>query len=81
VAVKRLVVSDQNGHIIATGPHPDEKPDSHVMYGFNALDGQQIHELELPAHIRTIEQVVELHTTHVVEVAGNTARLVAAPST
>jgi hypothetical protein len=76
--MKRLVVSDNSGHIIATGPHPDEKPDSHVVYGFNALDGQQIHELELPEHIRSIEQVVELHTTHVVRIYGSTARLVAA---
>jgi hypothetical protein len=51
------------------------------MYGFNALDGQQIHELELPEHIRSIEQVVELHTTHVVRMHGNTARLVAANHT
>ncbi|GBG36740.1 hypothetical protein [Mycobacterium montefiorense] len=78
--MKRLVVSDKSGHIIATGPHPDEKPNSHVMYGFNALDGQQIHELELPEHVRTIEHVVELHTTHVVRVQGNKATLMAAKS-
>jgi hypothetical protein len=51
------------------------------MYGFNALDGQQIHELELPEHISTIEHVVELHTTHVVRVEGNKATLVAAKNT
>jgi hypothetical protein len=79
--MKRLVVSDNSGRIIATGPHPDEKPDGHVRYGFNALDGQQIHELELPEHIRSIEQVVELHTTHVVRIHGSTARLVAANNT
>lgn len=75
--MKRLVVSDNSGHIIATGPHPDEKRDGQVMYGFNALDGQRIHELELPEHVSTIEHVVELHTTHVVRVDGNKATLVA----
>lgn len=79
--MKRLVVSDENGHIIATGPHPEEKPDSHVMYGFNPLDGQQIHEIELPDHVKTIEHVVELHTTHLVRAEGNKARLVAAAAT
>lgn len=51
------------------------------MYGFNPLDGQQIHEIELPDHVKTIEHVVELHTTHLVRAEGNKARLVAAAAT
>jgi hypothetical protein len=74
--MKRLIVTDNSGQIIATGPHPDDEPETQVRFGFEALDGQQVYEVELPEYVTTVEHLQELHQTHVVKVAGKTAKLV-----
>jgi hypothetical protein len=74
--MKRLVVTDSSGQIIASGPHPDDLPDAPVRIGFGALDGQQVHEVDLPEYVSTIEHLQELHRTHVVSVDGKEAKLV-----
>lgn len=74
--MKRLIVTDDSGQIIATGPHPDDVPETKVQFGFEALDGQRVHEVELPEYVTTVEHLQDLHQTHVVNVNGKTARLV-----
>lgn len=73
--MRRLVVSDKDGRIIATGPHPAEVPVMRGKFGFAPLEGQQVHEVELPEHVKTLEHLQDLHTTHVVKVEGKRARL------
>jgi hypothetical protein len=74
--MRRLIVSDRRGRIIATGPHPEEIPDMPGKFGFTPLQNQYVHEVELPENIKTIEHLAELHRTHVVKVEGKAARLV-----
>lgn len=74
--MRRLIVSDRSGRIIATGPHPEEVPEMRGKFGFAPLRDQYVHEVELPDHVRTIEHLQELHKTHVVNVEGKIARLV-----
>lgn len=74
--MKRIIVTDESGQIIATGPHPEEESETAVTFGFNALEGQQVHEVELPDHVTTVEYLQELHATHVVKVEGKRAKLV-----
>ena len=74
--MKRLIVTDSNGQIIASGPHPDDVPDAPVRFGFEALEGQKVHEVELPEHVTTVEHLQELHRTHVLNVKGKIAQLV-----
>ena len=74
--MKRLIVTDNSGQIIATGPHPDDEPEVQVRFGFEALDGQQVYEVELPEYVTTVEHLQELHQTHGVHVEGKTAKLV-----
>jgi hypothetical protein len=76
--MRRLIVSDKSGRIIATGPHPEEVPEMRGKFGFAPLKDQQVHEVELPEHVRTIEQLQELHKTHVVKAEGKKATLVLA---
>lgn len=74
--MRRLVVSDSLGRIIATGPHPEEVPDMRGKFGFTPLKNQQVHEVDLPEHVRTIEHLRELHKTRVVKKEGKTVKLV-----
>jgi hypothetical protein len=76
--MKRLIVADKNGRIIATGPHPEEVPEMRGKFGFSPLKNQYVHEVELPEHVKTIEHLQELHKTHVVKVEGKSAKLIAA---
>jgi UDP-N-acetylenolpyruvoylglucosamine reductase len=74
--MKRIVVSDKSGRIIATGPHPEDIPGLPGKFGFAALKNQQVHEVEMPDHVKTVEHLQELHKTYVVKAEGKTARLV-----
>jgi hypothetical protein len=74
--MRRLVVTDRIGRIVATGPHPEDVPEMRGKFGFAALEGQSTHEVELPEHVRTIQHLQDLHKTHQVSVDGARARLV-----
>jgi hypothetical protein len=77
--MKRLIVLDANGKIVATGPHPDEFIDADGEGSFGVLpldEGHEVHEVELPGHIKTFEDIQRLHDSHTVAVEGGTARLV-----
>lgn len=73
--MRRIIVSDESGRIIATGPHPEDVAEMRGKFGFMALPGQKVHEVELPAHITTLKQLQELHSTHHVKLEGGRARL------
>jgi hypothetical protein len=75
--MKRLIVADKNGRIIATAPHPDEIPGIKGKFGFVPLKGQYVHEVDLPEHIKTPDHLQQIHTTYVVQVEGKRATLVA----
>jgi len=68
--MKRLIVSDRSGRIIATGPHPDDVPEMRGKFGVAPLQGQHVHEVELPEQVTSIQHVQELQQTHQVKVEG-----------
>jgi hypothetical protein len=78
--MKRLILTDATGKIVATGPHPDDLQhagqSSKGRFGFMPLAGQTVHEVELPAHVTTIEHLQQLHTSHRVAVEDGVAKLV-----
>ena len=74
--MKRLIVADKTGRTIAIGPHPDDYPAANWTLGFAPLKGQNIHEVQLPAHVNSLEHVRELHKTHRVKVEARVAKLV-----
>jgi hypothetical protein len=75
--MKRLIVTDEDGTIVATGPHPHEFPGSTAEGGFGlaALDGQTVHEVELPDDLTTIEQIRRLHHSHRITMENGVAKL------
>jgi len=79
--LKRLILTDKSGRIIATGPHPAEYPEAasgrKSSFGISALKGQQVHEVELPDHIKTIEDIQALHKSHQIKVEAGKPTLVA----
>jgi hypothetical protein len=74
--MKRLIVADEYGTIIGSGPHPDDGRDPNLNFGFLPLEGQSIHEVDLPSDIQNLKQLVDLHTTHTVKVDRGRAYLV-----
>jgi hypothetical protein len=78
--MKRLIITDAQGNIIATGPHPDDvRHADHPQegrFGFLPLEGQAIHEVELPEHVQTIEHIQQLHKSHRVTVENGVAKLI-----
>jgi hypothetical protein len=77
--MKVLVVTKQDGEIVAIGPHPDEvvsKTPGVRSFGFTPLSGQQVHSLEFPAELLASEKMRFLHKTHRIEVAEGKPRLV-----
>jgi len=83
--MRRLVVTDKSGRIIATGPHPADYPNAaqgrNASFGFAALKGQTVHEIELPEHIKTIEHIRALHKSHQVKIKDGKPQLVAKRAT
>jgi hypothetical protein len=73
-----MVVVNATGDIIATGPHPDDEPgegnDPPASYGYSALEGQEIHEVEVEDGA-SLEDLLRLHDTHRLQIENGTARL------
>lgn len=74
--MKRIIVADKNGTIIATGPHPDDFPIPNGNFGFKPLEGQSVHDVDLPGGIESLKEIMALHTSHSVKVDGKRAYLV-----
>lgn len=71
------VLADESGKIVATlrpmeaaGNNPT---DVHMRPGA----GQKVHHVVLPEELTHLRSLVSLHFTHIVEVSGQEARLVA----
>lgn len=78
--MRRLLVTNEDGDILATGPHPDDGKETageKTKFGFFPLDGQYVHEVDLPLEIKTVEQVLALHRTYRVRRDAERATLVA----
>lgn len=52
ISGRRLIVTDRSGRIVATGPHPEDVPEMRGKSGFTPLEGQHVHEVELPEQER-----------------------------
>jgi hypothetical protein len=77
--VKRLVVLDENGQIVATAPHPDDLPGAEDEGKFGVLpvdDDHVVYEVELPGHMTTLEDILRLHESYTVAIEEGRAKLV-----
>jgi hypothetical protein len=77
--MKRLVVLDESGKIVATAPHPDDFGDAEGEGGFGVLpldDDHVVYEVELPDHVTTFEDIQRLHESHTVVIEEGRGKLV-----
>jgi hypothetical protein len=74
--MKRIILADESGRILASAPAPEDLGGSGIHFGYRPLRGQHSHTVDIPAHIRTLEALQELHKTHRVEKAEGVSRLV-----
>jgi hypothetical protein len=80
MAMKRLVVTNRAGDIIATAPYFDANyfapndggPTSHEII---PARGQYVHVVELPDEARSAEDLLSFHATHRVRVKKGKAEL------
>lgn len=75
--MKRQVLINDLGEILATGPHPEdlETGDGGPHYGgFEAKTGQYLHTVEFPDDASPA-QIGDMHRTHRVRVEGSNAYL------
>lgn len=77
-AMRRSVVIDQSGRILAVGPHPDDvepsEPNGPVYLGYIPQQGQQVHTVEFP-EVKTMDEVHRILSTHRVHVTDGKAQL------
>jgi hypothetical protein len=82
--MRRMVVVDENGHILATGPDPDELArfmaavdGAPSATGVIPLPDQRVLVMDLPKDFQTIEDLARLHTGFRVAGTETALRLVA----
>jgi len=78
--MRRLVVVDASGTIVATAPLPAVEPSvpgAPVFVGFAPGDGQEVHELDLPQELSSEEGLRKLHSSYRVEMDGGEPHVVA----
>ena len=61
--MKITVLTDQDGKVLATVRHPEEKPKGPVpRFGLRAMaPGHKLHEFEMPSHMEKLQSAEELH--------------------
>jgi hypothetical protein len=73
--MRRLVVTDSYGNIVATAPCPEDldpvAPGAPEFVGFAPGEGQQVHTLMLPDDANSAEGLQDLHTRYRVDVSGS----------
>jgi hypothetical protein len=77
--MKRLVVLDESGKIVATAPHPDDMSGAEGEGGFGVLpldDDHVVYEVELPGHMTTFEDILRLHESYTVVIEEGRGKLV-----
>jgi hypothetical protein len=76
--VRRQVVIDESGRILASGPHPDDversDEDAPSYLGFVPQQGQQVHDVEFPDSTSD-EQLQEILKTHRVRLEDGRAAI------
>jgi hypothetical protein len=72
--MRRQIVVDQEGRILATAPHPEDHLSSGAgnprSLGFMPLKGQKIHTVDLPAELSDGEGLRKLHKTYRIRVTN-----------
>ena len=58
--MKITVITDAKGEIIGTARFP-KRDASHPVFKPASKQGQTVHEMELPAHLESVESGEELH--------------------
>ena len=75
--MRRSVVIDESGVILASGPHPDDlqptDASAPTYLGYVPEEGQQVHTVEFPDV--GADEILRIHSTHRVRVHGGEARL------
>lgn len=74
--MKRIVLTDDSGRILASGPATEDLVPSGLHFGYRLLRGQHIHTVELPEHVQTLKALQELHKTHRVEKGDGISQLI-----
>jgi hypothetical protein len=75
--MKLTIVSNRNGEIIATSqPTTAKGKDAPKDAWTMPLEGQLVHEVEVPDNLAEPDSIIKLHDTHIVEVNGKTATLI-----
>jgi hypothetical protein len=72
--MKRQVVVDRQGRILATAPHPEDHPTSGARgprsLGFVPLKGQKLHTVDIPSDLSDADGLRKLHQTYSVRLSG-----------
>jgi hypothetical protein len=78
--MRKQVVVDDSGRILAIGPHPDDAErdgeNAPTYQGFEPLEGQQVHTVEFP-DASSEQEVQEMLTSHRVRVEDGRAVMAA----
>jgi hypothetical protein len=80
--VRRLVVADGDGRILASAPHADDLGEvtrGPRFTGFVELAGQHVYVVDVPPAVATAEGLLTLHVSHRVDVTEKGALLVEDP--
>jgi hypothetical protein len=72
------IVTNQKGEILGTSQHTTTTGTGAAPKdgGIIPLEGQLVHEVEVPANLAEPESIIKLHETHIVDLFGKTAKLV-----
>jgi hypothetical protein len=73
--MRRLVVFDRDGTIVATAPHPDDmappEPGAPTFLGFAPAEDEQVHAIEIPEELSSPEGMHELHASYRIDMVGD----------
>jgi hypothetical protein len=77
--MRRLVVADRSGLILATSPHPEDTapadPQAPRYLGYIPLPGQQVHVVDIPEPLLRPAALRLLHETHHIVIREGQANL------
>jgi hypothetical protein len=73
--MRRQVVVDRQGRILATAPHPEDHPPSAGArgprsLGFVPLKGQKVHTVDIPSELSDAEGLSKLHKSYSIRLSG-----------
>jgi hypothetical protein len=78
--MKRMVLVNKTGEILATADYPTDatapKPtggSESILHRYTPLRGQAVHVVDFPDEASTLEEILAFHRTHVVRVVKGTA--------